>query len=215
MYIRKNIPERVLEIPTTSQFIDVIDGLMEYKQELLSEGLRAFNPAICLDKSWLSKCMTDYGIKDFPFNMPLEVAIQFIHNLDTILGTQGSKIGLELLCSVLSLGDVVIDDSEFFKDSPILVLDSLSTGVIVEDSLDPVFYLLSDSSEITPLRELAITITSRYFNGDYSVEEVAIKSYLEEIVPEFLGFSPNRSITFTYDSQETFKYHSLLNPYFV
>lgn len=209
------IPDKVLEFPSTRHFVEVLDLLNEFKQEAMSEGFRIYNPALCLKKSWLVSILEEYGVKDFPVDIPLTAALQFLLNINTVWSLRGCKRGIQFYCSVLSLGEVSIDDTDFFKDSPSLRLNSARDGTIVKDSLDRANYLVGDSSTAFDLSYLTVTISSKYFNGDFPVEEMAIKNYIESTLPLYLGFSPHKQITYNYQSREELFFDPLLNNYFI
>ena len=123
--------------------------------------------------------------------------------------------GIELYCSLLSFGEVTVDDSNFYKETILLLLDSTSQGFITEDSSKNRYHLCENSDTINQTVTLTITIKSRYFNGQYPDEAKVIKSYLESTIGNQLGFSPDKKVTFRYQSRSEFYFHNLLNPYFV
>ena len=215
MLVSKHIPTKILEQGVTKKFVGVLDNLVLYKRERMAKGLRVHNPAICLDKSWLIKSLEEYGINKFPLDIPLEILVQVSLNIDTLLRLRGCKRGLEMYCSVLSLGEVIIDDSAFFSESFSLRLNSFTHGMVVDNATDIKLYLTSKSGELEPTKEISINIKSRYFNGSYPKEATAIKSYLEKNIPNYLGFSPKKEIHLTYGTATDFKYDSLLNNYFI
>ena len=93
MSFKSNIPEQVLAHPNTRKFVSVMDGVNEVKSDIIFTSLRAYNPALLLDKNWLLKRLGDYGVDFIPMEFPLPVIQQFLLNADIILGTRGSKKG--------------------------------------------------------------------------------------------------------------------------
>lgn len=213
MLFSESIPDKLLEYPNVLAFMNVLDALQKYKTEIITESLRANNFAVLMDRKWLLKRLEEFGVTDIPWDYPLPIIRQYLLNVDTLCRTRGSKIGVELYCSLLSLGEVTIDDSNFYVEPTMLMLDSTSQGFITEDSEENFYYLCGDNS--FPQETLNITIKSRYFNGSYPIEAATIKEYIEKTIHRHLGFSPNRVVTFNYQTRVDFYFHNLLNPYFV
>lgn len=214
MYFKDYIPDKLQEYPNVSQFINVLDSLQDHKQELISEALRVNNPSILLNKKWLLKKLEEFGVIGLPLEYPIPIIIQYLLNVDTVCRTRGSQIGIELYCSLLSLGEVIVDDSNFYSDSKVLLLDSPIQGYITSDNSENFYHVISDNSVIDPKVTLDITISSKYFNGNYTIEPI-IKKYIEDTINNQLSFSPVKQVSFTYKSRDSFYFHKLLNPYFV
>lgn len=210
------IPSKLQEYPHTIALMDVFDKVQEYKIEFISEYIRNTNAALCLKTKWLLKKLADFGINDLPLDYPIAIMQQLLLNIDTICRTRGSKIGVQLYCSILSLGEVVVDDSEFWQSFRLLLLDSQTQGFITEDNTKEFFYLCADNGDIEHKAKLRITIKSKYFNGDYPNEAQIIKSYIEKTIESQLSFtSAEKEVIFDYQPREGFYYHKLLNKYFV
>jgi hypothetical protein len=214
MSIRNNIPERVFENPNADMFVSVLDGMQDYKKEVIYDSLRAFNPVLCTDKTWLIKTLAEYGVTDFPIDMPLAVLQQFLLNINTILSLRGSKLGVELYCSVLSLGEVTVDDSDFYAIVNFLILNSKVQGTIIADSNDAKFYLVSDSEQLNGVPQLGISIQSPYFSTG-NLDGATILNYITATLPNFLAFSPGKSINITTAIRSDYFFHNLLNQFFV
>ena len=215
MLFSTSIPDKLQEYPTVSAFMNVLDTLQNFKTEIIAESFRANNFAVLMDKKWLLKKLEEFGVTDMPIDYPIQIIQQYLLNADTVFRTRGSKIGVELYCSLLSFGEVTIDDSDFYKDTELLLLDSSVQGYITEDNSSNNFYICEDSSIIEPPVSLGISIKSKYFNGQYPNEASAIKSYIESTIGNQVGFSPNKTVTFDYQPREEFYFHNLLNPYFI
>lgn len=215
MLFSTSIPSRLQEYPNASAFMGVLDALQDFKTSIISEAFRANNPAILMDKKWLLKGLEEFGVTDIPLDYPIQIIRQYLLNVDTVCRTRGSKIGIEFYCSLLSFGEVEVDDHNFYKDETLLLLDSTLQGFITEDNSKSRFYLCDDSKGINQEVTLSVTIRSKYFNGKYPDEAKVIRSYIEGTIGKQLGFSPNRKITFRYRERGDFYYHNLLNPYFV
>lgn len=215
MYIKDRIPTNLQNYPNVSQFADVLDGLQQFKQENIANSLRAYNMALLMDNKWLLKRLGDYGITDMPIDYPLEIVQQFLLNADTIFGTRGSKIGIELYCSVLSLGEVTVDDSAFYHEPVMLLLDSTVQGYITEDNSSNFYCLVEDTGTINPEVTMNITIKSKFFNGNYPTIAKTIQNYIKNTIGNQLGFSPNKTVNISFSSRNDFYYHKLLNSYFV
>lgn len=214
MLFSESIPDKLQEYPNVTSFMAVLDGMQDFKNEVIAESFRVNNSAILMDKKWLLKKLEEFGITNIPLDYPIQILRQYLLNVDTICGTRGSKIGIELYCSVLSLGEVTIDDSQFYSEPQIILLDSIEQGYILENSSDKVLYLTDNNDLINPEVPISITIKSRFFNGSYESEAALIKSYLQNNIITQLGFSNSR-VNFTFQSADEFYFHRLLNPYFV
>lgn len=209
------IPGKLQEHPYVSSFVSILDQLQHSKQEIIAESLRVNNPALLMDSKWLLKKLSEYGVSDLPTDYPLAIIQQYLLNVDTVMRTRGSKIGIEFYCSLLSLGEVSIDDSAFFAQSDALLLDSLSQGYLTGDNDNNYFYLISDNSEINKKAYLNIFVKSKYFNGRYPNEAAIIKQYLKSTINGFLGFSPIKAVNFVFSTNSAFYFHKLLNRHFV
>lgn len=140
MQFSKSIPDKVFENSTSAHFIDVLDSLQEYKQGIITDCIRTFNPILCNNKKWLRKYLMDLGFGNLPSELPVAVLQQMLLNADTIMSLRGSYIGLELFVSVVSLGEVHIDASNFMCSMKVIFPDSLAYGYIT-DSKGPTDHL--------------------------------------------------------------------------
>lgn len=194
--------------------MDVLDALQNFKTEVIADSLRVDNAAVLMDRKWLIKKLEEYGVTDLPLAYPIQILRQYLLNVDTVCRTRGSKIGIELYCSLLSLGEVTVDDSKFYMDSDVLFLDSSDSGYIIENN-DATTYYLTDSN-VTFKKEsvLKITIKSKFFDGKHPTEAQLIQNFLKSSIKRNLGFS-KVSVTFTFTSRDEFYFHKLLNRYFV
>lgn len=213
MSFSKYIPGKVLDSPNTLAFVNVMDALQTYKDEIMFESFRVNNVALLTDRKWLIKKFEEFGVTDMPIDYPIGIMQQYLLNMDTICRTRGSKKGIELYCSVLTLGEVSVDDSRFFSDVEVIFPDHLIQGYITADNEKDVYYLLDDSDLINPNVEMTISINSKYFDGSNETEASIIKEYLEKSIKNQIGFY-NGVITFNYYGRDTYFYHELLNPYF-
>ena len=215
MLFSTSIPDKLQEYPNASAFMSVLDALQDFKTEIIAGSFRVDNSAVLMDRKWLLKKLDEFGVTDMPLDYPIQIMRQYLLNVDTVCRTRGSKKGIELYCSLLSFGEVTVDDSNFYKEAILLLLDSTSQGFITEDSSKNKYHLCENSDTINQTVTLTITIKSRYFNGQYPDEAKVIKSYLENTIGNQLGFSPDKKVTFKYQSRSEFYFHNLLNPYFV
>ena len=214
MLFSTSIPDKLQEHPNVSAFMSVLDSLQNLKSEVIAESFRVDNFAVLMDRKWLLKKLEEFGVTDIPLDYPIQIVRQYLLNADTVCRTRGSKIGVELYCSLLSFGEVTVDDSQFYSDSEILLLDSFVSGYITEDNSNPFFYLVGDTEVLEPQTSLTITVKSRYFNGSYPAEATLIKKYIQDTIHRNIGFS-NADVVFNWQSRSDFYFHELLNPYFV
>lgn len=215
MLFSTSIPDKLQEYPSVSAFMNVLDALQDFKTEIIAKSFRVDNSAVLMDKKWLLKKLGEFGITDMPLDYPIQIMQQYLLNVDTVCRTRGSKIGIELYCSLLSLGEVTIDDSEFYAESELIFLDSKSQGYITDSNNAKELYICDDNEMINPKSYLGITIKSKYFNEEYSEESDLIKSYIESTIGDWIAFSPNRELKFVYNQNADFYFHPLLNKFFV
>ena len=104
MLFSESVPEKVLLNRNTQRFLSVMDSLQEYKQGIIGEAIRTFNPILSTNGKWLRKNLADYGFSELPDGFPIRVMQQMLLNANTIMGLRGSKLGLEFFLSVSSLG---------------------------------------------------------------------------------------------------------------
>lgn len=215
MSFSENIPSKVLENSYTKEFASLLDSLQNFKSESLFSAIRTNNFALLTDKKWILKRLTDFGLENIPIELPLIVLQQMLLNADSFNRLRGSKIGVQFYCSILSLGEVTIDDSSFFSESKLLILDSLEQSFITEDNSKKIFYLCDDSSLINPAMSLGIEIKSKFFKEEFSAYGNTIKQYIEASIIDYVGFNSNLHIDYTYQERDDFYYHELLNKFFV
>lgn len=215
MSFSSSIPNRLQEHYAVMEFMSVMDGLQNVKTEIIAEAFRVYNYALISDRKWLLKLLSDFGISDIPFDYPVQILQQYLLNADTVLRTRGSKIGIELYCSLLSFGEVTIDDSDFYGVSPLLSLDSSVQGYIIEDNASEKYYLCDNNEDINEEVTLSITIKSKYFDGGHEKESSVIKKYIGATIGNQLSFSPDKKVLFTYLPRSEFYFHKLLNSYFI
>lgn len=213
MSFSAKIPDKLLEHPNVLAFVNILEALQSVKTEIISESLHVDNFAVLMNKKWILKKLEEFGVTDIPLEYPVQVLLQLLLNVDTVCRTRGSRIGIELYCSLLSLGEVTVDDRDFYVDTSILLLDSINQGYLV-DALPTKTFYLCDNSDINPEVPLYITVRSKFFNGDYPIEANVIKGYLESTIDRQIGFGNNK-VHFYYQPKEDFYFHKLLNPYFV
>ena len=214
MLFSDSIPSKLQEHPNVSAFMSVLDALQNFKKEIIAGSLRVDNAGVLMDRKWLLKKLDEFGVSDLPLNYPIQIIRQYLLNVDTVCRTRGSKKGIELYCSLLSFGEVTVDDSQFYSDPKVLLLDSLVTGYLTGDNSNLSFYLLDDTDILEEKTTLKITVKSKYFNGSYPTEASLIKKHLQDTIYKNIGFS-NAAVIFQWQSRSEFYFHELLNPYFV
>ena len=214
MSFSNNVPDVILENPSTAAFMSVLDKLQEYKSEIVSSAIRGNNYAMLNSKKWIVKYLSNYGIEGLPLDLPLAVMQQLLLNVGTLFSTRGSKIGLEFFCSLLSLGEVTVDDSKVYVEPSIIMLDSLLQGYIRDNSTDSPLYIMDDNSLLNPRTSLRVAVKSKFFNDSYPTEERAIKEYILKNIRNWLGFS-DITVHAGFLPRKDFYFHRLLNKYFV
>lgn len=212
MLFSDNIPEEVLRNPDSAKFLSVLDGLQEFRQIKIAEYLRANNSAVCTDKTVLLRYLLDYGVT-LPYGLPVIILQQFLLNVDTLMAYKGSRLGIILLCSVLSLGEVTLDETHFGLKSQLLYPDDLDK-YITGDNNNGYWYLCSDSDEISPQSTLDITIESLYADGDHAEELAVIEQTIRDLIEDFVGFYKTE-VTITWQSRASLYFNEHLNSYFV
>lgn len=214
MLFSTSIPDKLREHPNVSAFMDVLDALQNFKTEVIADSLRVDNAAVLMDRKWLIKKLEEYGVTDLPLTYPIQILRQYLLNVDTVCRTRGSKIGIELYCSLLSLGEVTVDDSKFYMDSDVLFLDSCDSGYIIENNDATTFYITDSNATFKKESVLKVTIKSKFFDGKHPTEAQLIQNFIKSSIKRNLGFS-KVNVTFTFTSRDEFYFHKLLNRYFV
>lgn len=214
---RNKIPEVVLtENPEASAFVDVLDGLQEYKTENINKALRVYNPILSLDKKWLIKQLEEFGVFNFPDTIPMEILVQFVGNISNIMGLRGSKLGVEFVCSLLTFGEVTVTDSTYYSAPKLFLLDSPNSALAVDDTTDPRLYLVTNTSDLKDNKTVTIAIRSPLWSTGASEEiQEVVSGFLEQFLKAYVPFSDSPTITVTYTARaEKFK-HSLLNSFLI
>lgn len=203
------IPEQALTNQTTSGFAKVLSELNDYKKRIIDDALQGYNYGLLYDRKWVVKRLGEYGINGIPNDYPLEPLRQLLLNINVLLLSRGSKIGLEALTSVLTLGYVVYDDTLYFSKDLMIHLDSITNGFLSSDSEEEHLYLCDTNNLIRKKGELVISINSPYLFDSHN----SWKEFLERMIAEFLTFNEsNVSITF-YVADKPF-FHEKLNKFF-
>ena len=211
MKFKDNIPEKLL-LGTTERFVNVLEALLDFKHENMFKALRVTNPALLNNPKWLLKNLTEFGFT-LSENTPIIVLQQLLLNMDRIVKAKGSKVGTEMFLSIMTLGEVILDDSQFYERISALIPNSLSNGYIT-DNIKDVYYLVDDTDVLRSRSPLTITIKSKFFNEDTKNAQ-AIKEYIEKEIVNWTGFNPGKTFTFYYEPREEFYYHKSLNKYFI
>lgn len=212
MAFKDSIPERVLENTTVNNFVEVLNGLHDYKKGIITASLRAWNPAVFMSKQWLNMRLQEYGVS-LPYELPIQVMQQFLLNINEIFRLRGSKLGLEFWLSVITLGEVTVGDSQYWDELVYLSPNSKTRGYITCDNENPFYYLVSDSSQLHRALSLSITIKTP-FNTDATIK-AALVSYITNTIRSQLGFPETATINVTWQTRGGQYFHRLLNPYFV
>lgn len=209
MNIRDNIPNKLFENPNVDSFISVLDSLNEYKQSVISEAVRVNNPVLCTNGSWLIKALEEYGITGFTNDYPIFPLQQILLNAQTFTSLRGSKKGVEFYCSVLSLGEVTVDDSNFYGEYRILLLDSIIHGTLLGDNKNDLQnFLVGDSKQVALTPTLRISIATQYCDNPL------VTDYIGRNLPSYLGYAPGKDLNITFTERDNKYYHPLLNGFF-
>lgn len=212
MLFSDNIPDILEASPYTMAFIKIFDELQKSKTQIISDSIRLDNYGVLTDRKWLIKKLNDLGVSGVPFDYPLPILIQLLLNVGTLNSYKGSLKGLELYCSLLSLGEATIDASKYSHKSRIILLDSLTRGYLTEDNSGILRCLCGSTESIDPVSTLDINIRSKFFTGG-SKDEALILGYLKDTVELWLPFG-KKQVNIHSDYRPEFYYHELLNPYF-
>lgn len=204
-----NIPERVLS-NQTSKFVTLLDSLLVYKQRQMFEAVRVNNPVLLNNKRWLLRKLSELGFI-FPESFPIIVLQQVLLNADILVKMRGSKIGTELFCSILTLGEVHLDDAYAHGRIQALIPNSIFNGFITEESGDTL-YIIDDLELIKSKDVLNITISSSLFSKPYAKD---IQEYVIKEIKNWVPFNLQEGVHFVFNNRNDIFYHSLLNSYFV
>lgn len=213
MSFSRYIPDLVKEFPNTRKFVSIFDALYDEERFILDEYVRIFNPLILTDKKWLIKRLLEYGF-NIPYEFPVEIMQAILVNINQITETRGSLRGVEFFCSAVTLGEVTLSWDNFYQPSNILLLDTCMVDTIVDNSSDQIFYLADKKGFTTTPSSLEVTIKSIFFSGDYPTEALSLINYLENTIPEFIGFNHDLNFTLNTETRDSRYYHELLNTRF-
>lgn len=214
MLFSQSIPDKVLENSAASKFVSVLDSLQEYKQGIIADAIRSFNPILSTNEKWLRKYLTDYGFSDIPKGFPIRVMQQMLLNADTIMRLRGSQLGLEFFLSVCSLGEATIDASGLNQSLDFIFPDSLSYGYLTNNNVDSPLYLCNTNT-LMANSALLVTLESKYFDDTHNIEADSIIKYLQKATPNYVGFSNGLTVRWTFKVRSDFYYHELLNHQYV
>lgn len=211
MLFSQAIPEKILESPNSQSFLDVLDRLQMYKTEEISRSLRVFNPLLCNENKWLALMLGDYGVTDIPESYPIAPLQQALLNIEIPRRLCGSKLGVEVLLSVFTLGKVRVDDSKFIRNIKLLYPNDLANGYITRDSAEEHFFLCDDNDVVTGGTSLKVSIETMYYGTSMWDE---MEKFIEHLLLRYIGFQDNLSINWTFSTATKPYYHRLLNNYF-
>lgn len=173
MLFSEFIPTEVKDQELTYKLISVFDRLQAYKESIIYGALRTTNNALIDNKIWLIKKLGDFGFENIPYELPLLVLQQLLLNANKLNSLRGSYAGVELFVSIITMGEVTLDTSEWVQNSQQLIPNSLKQGYIVEDSSKPVFYVVDNNDILKQDNKLTITVKSPY----YGVTDLRIATY--------------------------------------
>lgn len=217
MLFSNYIPELLFEFPETRKFVAVLDALCYDERLIIDKYTRSFNPLLLTDKKWLISRLKEYGF-DIPYGLPIEIMQLLLLNVGVVSETRGSLKGVELFCSLITLGEVSVTWDNFYQPSDVLLLDTrlvdtivgIDTFVVNEDYRP--LYLSDRKGFTTTPSSLGIHIKSLYFSGEYPTG--TILDYLQKTVPEIIGFNHTLDFNLTTEIGDSRYYHELLNTKF-
>lgn len=171
------------------KFALVLDGVNQMKQVEISNALRIFNPILQTDTKWLAKRLTDYGFfvsHDYPWQ-PLQALLMNVHSVTRLKGT---KVGLKALVMLLTLGDVIVDTTNFVITPDAVYPDDLDgDGYITgNDTTNSQRYIVNDRNVYEPPRSLTISISSIYANNS------VVKTYIDTLIKDWITVAPNLTL---------------------
>lgn len=238
MQFKDHIPEKVLEFPNASRFVEVLDGVREEKQSLINGAFRYYNPALFTDPKWLVERLAEWGFTDMPIDYPIDCLQLLLLNAGTILRLRGSELGWRLLINALTHVEpqdkFCYDNEKFmqyrcyaYAEERSILMDSALKGYATEDNSETSFYLTDDLDDIR--QEVSALFKVSIYSGlqgyeyrkqafenlvstDIVEEEYGKRTFWMDYIP-YHGFNVFK-IRFRYYSSMNMTCHKLLNTYF-
>lgn len=201
----------MLSNPNVNNFAEVLDGANDYKFLEIAGALRNYNLALLQDRTWLIVRLSEYGI-NLSRDLPIPVLQQFLLNAETITSLRGSKIGLQLWVSVLTLGQVTINDTDMYKDPLFLLLDSVLQGYMMSDSNQTAYAMVSDSIQLILDTTLGVTVQSKYYGTS---DWTNIEQFLRDNIESQVAFPGNLTVNYSFSTRAQYYFHPLLNTDFL
>lgn len=196
------------------KFLTLMDSLNDEKRMVISDSLRGHSSIVGVRKKWLLKKLADYGLV-LPSDFPLPVIMQSILNVNTLFRLRGSYSGVELFCSLMSLGEVSVDSTNFYTDSACVLLDSILNGFLPTNNVDSIYKLPASTDTLEYPSNITINISSVYFTTENNtLYGASIKEFIESKIRDFLPFT-NGDVTINYSTRIEYFFHPLLNERFI
>lgn len=183
---KDSIPSTALNSVNTEGFVEVLDGMHEYKRELTDSFYRSYNPLTNFKQQLLIRKLEDLGFPKIPSDYPVLLLQQMLLNSGNIMRYRGSKKGIILFLQSCTLGEVTLDVSNYFPQNPFITPSDFlgGTGFLPDDvtNAEESKYLYdADAEELDS--SFSATIKTFYHNNQTVVNYV--RSSLVEFLPFF------------------------------
>ena len=119
------VPQALLDEVTTRRFLTVLDGVADFKREVLEEFRRSFNPITISKVSYLRKFIEELGNIALAPGMPRQVLENLVLNAYAIFALKGTAQGIKLFLEIVSLGNVLLDTSRIIRKGNFIVPDDI------------------------------------------------------------------------------------------
>ena len=191
MSIKNSLPDFLMGT-NAERFADVLDGLNNYKQLEIAKALRIYNPLLCFDSRWLIKQATDFGFK-IPEGYPWQPLQWLLMNAYSLTSLKGTKLGLEALIEILTLGEVTSSNVELNRDVHNIILDDTLSGFITGDeSTNRQLYPVVSSDDFNPNIYIKITIETSFYQNNL------VKDYVSQILTDWIPSFTKPQISLTW-----------------
>lgn len=179
-----HIPPDVMLTPNVQRFMKVLDGLNDYKQEVIRPYDYAFNFAATMHLHILRKFFYELGQMEYIGGMPHHLLKQFIANAYDIFHLKGTRKGEKLLIRSLCDGDIETDTSKLYGTHYLqpgnYSFGYLPNGVNLGVAGTPQFIYLFGNTVVPYYTEMKVGLVGPYF---YVPE---FRNFIAKILPDFL-----------------------------
>lgn len=186
MQYRNQIPETLLSDNTQlDNFVSVLDGVEVYKTGIVEKAIRFNKAPLLMDLSWLRKKAEDLGWPPVPADFTKEQLDAMILNAEHVMALKGSKMGGVYWLWAITLGNVTVDDTDFYPQGEFIIPSDDYYGYLSHiQSLQAYDLYLFDDYVDFGTQILLIDIATKYHY------QASLREYILTNIKEFISFVP-------------------------